>query len=230
MTTQDDLHRLIWLLTQLDEVKAAPPADQELGRALSEPIRALRGVIDDTLARLKAETRYEAPRRSESFEAVRQVARNPYAWPGGYPVVLVMADSEILCSACVSANYRLILESTRDNAASSPGDGWNAQGSMVLEGSAADYGETICAHCGVDVLEVEPDEPGTHSGFQYVAEYVPNGSEEPETATYTRAEALDRLDGWVDDPGAALDALDLTPGESFRLTAFAYYRAEKVTS
>lgn len=55
MTTKDDLHRLIWLLTQLDEVKAQPPADQDLSRALSEPIRALRAVIDEAINRLKRE-------------------------------------------------------------------------------------------------------------------------------------------------------------------------------
>ena len=85
---------------------------------------------------------------TQAQESVRTVARNPYAWPGGYPVGLVMIDSEVLCSKCVKGNYRQILEVTRDYA---PGNGedpeWCADGFIVFEGTAEDHGHVECANC-----------------------------------------------------------------------------------
>lgn len=37
-----------------------------------------------------------------------------YAWPGGYPVFLVMRDGDTLCPACVRSNLRLIVQGTHD--------------------------------------------------------------------------------------------------------------------
>jgi hypothetical protein len=45
--------------------------------------------------------------------AVRDYIREPYAWPGGYPKVLVMGDMEVMCSECARKNYRLISQATR---------------------------------------------------------------------------------------------------------------------
>jgi hypothetical protein len=46
--------------------------------------------------------------RPEILAAVRHAIRNPYAWPGGYPKYLIMADGEALSLASAHANYRHI--------------------------------------------------------------------------------------------------------------------------
>jgi len=37
-----------------------------------------------------------------------------YAWPGGYPMFLVMADGESVCMDCAEKNEELILRATND--------------------------------------------------------------------------------------------------------------------
>jgi hypothetical protein len=37
-------------------------------------------------------------------------ALDGYAWPGGYPVYLIMADNGVLCPDCVKKNIRLIIK------------------------------------------------------------------------------------------------------------------------
>jgi len=58
-----------------------------------------------------------------TMEAVRDYIREPYAWPGGYPKVLIMGDGEVLCAKCARENYRVISSITRAFAWS---DGWFA--------------------------------------------------------------------------------------------------------
>ena len=83
------------------------------------------------------------------MNSVRIVARNPFAWPGGYPVALLVNDGELLCHTCVKENYRQILTSTRDR----DNNGWTALSFMILEGMAKDYGFTDCANCGKTILD-----------------------------------------------------------------------------
>jgi hypothetical protein len=45
--------------------------------------------------------------------AVRDYIRQPYAFPGGYPKILIMGDCEVMCSECARKNYRLISQATR---------------------------------------------------------------------------------------------------------------------
>ena len=40
------------------------------------------------------------------LKAAKDFIRNPYAWPGGYPKVLVTADGGCLCDACAKAEWR----------------------------------------------------------------------------------------------------------------------------
>jgi hypothetical protein len=51
--------------------------------------------------------------KSELMADVRDYIREPYAWPGGYPKVLYMADGEAMCAECARKNYRQISEATR---------------------------------------------------------------------------------------------------------------------
>lgn len=82
--------------------------------------------------------RYRA--RPTPIEAAKLVARERYAWPGGYPLVLVMSDGETLCPDCVARNFREIARATRDGDRS----GWAAEGYQVEEAPEADVS---CAHC-----------------------------------------------------------------------------------
>jgi hypothetical protein len=72
---------------------------------------------------------------------VRDAARNPYAWPGGYPRYTVLQDGELLCPKCARENYREISWETRH------GGSWAAAGVEVLwEGG---YLDNVCAHCHI---------------------------------------------------------------------------------
>ena len=47
-------------------------------------------------------------------ETLKQFIRQPYAWPGGYPCALLLADGEVIDSQSARANYRLIRRAMRD--------------------------------------------------------------------------------------------------------------------
>lgn len=77
------------------------------------------------------------------IRAAKDIARNPYAWSGGYPKFALMHDGECLCAACVKDNFALIARSTRD----SSGDGW-ALSAVEINWEDADL---TCAHCGKSI-------------------------------------------------------------------------------
>jgi hypothetical protein len=67
-----------------------------------------------------------------------------YAWPGGYPVYLLLADGETLCHKCEKTERRSILDAANNPCHS----GWEPEAHYILwEGD-----EDFCAHCG-EVLE-----------------------------------------------------------------------------
>ena len=72
------------------------------------------------------------------------VARERYAWPGGYLLAAVMNDGESVCPDCVRENYRTIAHSTRHEMR----DGWQCIG---LECAANVDSMGLCAHCGRDM-------------------------------------------------------------------------------
>ena len=76
---------------------------------------------------------------NETMQAVRAFIRQPYAWPGGYPLVLVMRDGETVCAKCARENYRLISSATRTNDRS----GWEAAGVQPHYEGSPEY----CANC-----------------------------------------------------------------------------------
>jgi hypothetical protein len=47
-------------------------------------------------------------------ETLKQFIRQPYAWPGGYPCALLMADGEVIDSRSARENFRLIRCAMRD--------------------------------------------------------------------------------------------------------------------
>jgi hypothetical protein len=93
-----------------------------------------------------------ALKRGAPMAAARLVRRERYAWPGGYPLALIMDDGEALCPDCVAAEYPQIARAHqyRHN------NGWRPAGYIVLE-----EGTEICAHCyrviGVDDADTQPN-------------------------------------------------------------------------
>lgn len=78
-----------------------------------------------------------------ALHAAKDVARNPYAWPGGYPRFLVTTDGGVLCPACCKKEFRQIACAaiTRAN------DGW--------EPAAHDINwenpDLYCDHCNAHI-------------------------------------------------------------------------------
>ena len=70
---------------------------------------------------------------------VKQVAKDHFAWPGGYPLMVILSDGECLCAKCTEENLRLIVSATakRDDAQ------WEAIGQDVNWEDE----ELICANC-----------------------------------------------------------------------------------
>lgn len=102
---------------------------------------------------------------AELLRQVRDYIRAPYAFPGGYPKILVMKDGDVVCAKCAGIEYRQISEATRDSIRD-PGfnDGWAAAGvDLHLEGP-----ELYCCHCSAAIesaygdpeQEVESDPEG----------------------------------------------------------------------
>ena len=84
--------------------------------------------------------------RAKPMGAARIVRRERYAWPGGYPLVLVLTDGAVLCPTCVTAEWGSISWGTRHYLR----NGWEAAGLDILEAPDA---EVICDHCGTTIAE-----------------------------------------------------------------------------
>lgn len=96
-------------------------------------------------------------KRNEILVKVREAIRHPYAWPGGYPVYVILSDGERLHAQCARENYRQISQATRTNAR----DGWQAAGADVFWEGAPD----ICPHCNKE-LESAYGDPDAKEGEQ----------------------------------------------------------------
>lgn len=85
-----------------------------------------------------------------NIKTLKNNVRHPYAWPGGYEIVFVTNDGEILCHDCVKSNWREVLTSTKQEI----NDGWRIVGFMneavdvesTREMAGDDY-ISYCAHC-----------------------------------------------------------------------------------
>jgi len=80
--------------------------------------------------------------KNQILEKVKDAIRNPYAWPGGYPVYVVMADGELLCRDCARKNYKEIVRHVNDNMNTD----WEAAGAEILW---EDFDNNNCCHCGI---------------------------------------------------------------------------------
>ena len=78
-------------------------------------------------------------RTNNALDQARNAARHKYAWPGGYPLAVVMADGECICPDCAKKEWRQIVSSTLSNSR----DGWKVEGADVNWEDDSLY----CAHC-----------------------------------------------------------------------------------
>ena len=77
-------------------------------------------------------------RPSAAATMAADLARTPYAWPGGYDRLAVTDDGGTLCAACCGRELESI-------AGSCPGDGWRIVGTFTT----AELDESVCCdHCG----------------------------------------------------------------------------------
>lgn len=51
-------------------------------------------------------------KQGDLIVGVKQVAKDHFAWPGGYPLFLIMVDGECLCAKCTEKNIGLIVANT----------------------------------------------------------------------------------------------------------------------
>ena len=73
-------------------------------------------------------------------ETLSKAITDRYAWPGGYPMYLVMSDSMPICMDCAAKNEELILRATNDGYE----DGWIVS---YVEVNWEDS-DLCCEHCG----------------------------------------------------------------------------------
>jgi hypothetical protein len=86
--------------------------------------------------------------------SVKHAIRNRYAWPGGYPLYVVMADGEALSCEAAKENWRAICSATICGSR----DGWQAAGADINY----EDGDLYCAHSGqrIESAYAEPEGEG----------------------------------------------------------------------
>ena len=72
----------------------------------------------------------------------KQFIRQPYAWPGGYPMALLMDDGGILCKTCSRSEWRQICDSIRTECR----DGWLPE-AVYINWESEEY----CDHCNEQI-------------------------------------------------------------------------------
>lgn len=71
---------------------------------------------------------------------LKDFIRQPFAWPGGYPLFALMGDGGIICRHCAADNARMMIESTRRDY----GDGWDCAAVAVNWENT----DLVCDNCG----------------------------------------------------------------------------------
>lgn len=74
---------------------------------------------------------------------VKHAIRNEYAWPGGYPLFVMMSDGEALSCGAARENWRQIVSATLSGAR----DGWRAIGAAINWEDT----DLFCAHTGARI-------------------------------------------------------------------------------
>ena len=89
----------------------------------------------------------------ERVNALKNMIREPFAWPGGYEKISIMSDGCFLCKHCVKDNFSLILSATKEE---DRFGGWNLDSILLdceleprewIEENLEEYSLDQCAHC-----------------------------------------------------------------------------------
>jgi len=76
------------------------------------------------------------------------IARERYAFPGGYELAGITSDGALLCNNCCKSEYRQIRESNRDYCGLDSSDGWN----VVTVDVSCNWDESQhCDHCNREI-------------------------------------------------------------------------------
>lgn len=157
--------------------------------------------------------------RVEYHSAVRS-AIAAYAWPGGYPVVAVMADGESLCPSCVRKELRSILSAGKESRETIGA----YDHSWLLAGAQVNWEDDMlyCAHCNarIESAYANPEtlkdciRQAASRGYDRGQQYALEGASEPaewlsgewagESIPELLGDLLDRLD--PSDHDEVLDA------------------------
>ena len=70
---------------------------------------------------------------------VKHAIKQPYAWPGGYPLFIALSDGAASCTACAKQEIRSIAFSTANDIS----DGWKAEAVDINWEDS----ELRCDHC-----------------------------------------------------------------------------------
>lgn len=87
--------------------------------------------------------------RSNALQALQYVAREPYAWPGGYETFVITSAGEMICPKCVRENYSQMY---RDTVSRGKRDcGWT----VAAADATCNCDEATCDHCGRDLIAAD---------------------------------------------------------------------------
>ena len=81
--------------------------------------------------------------RNNPLDRAKMVARQPIAFPGGYSVLLLLADGETLCPKCIRSEWRNIV----DDIKAGYNSGWTPEASYIHWEGPSEY----CAHCNTEL-------------------------------------------------------------------------------
>lgn len=82
-------------------------------------------------------------RTNMMLDQARSAARHTYAWPGGYPLAVVMVDGECICPQCARKEWRQVVRNTLMSRREGSDSSWCAAGVDVNWENDSLY----CAHC-----------------------------------------------------------------------------------
>ena len=89
----------------------------------------------------------------EQLNTVKRFVREHYAWPGGYELVAITNDGELLCHECVKQNIRSVFWDIFNRCDT----GWQIT-SIGMEAVSADACDdeykSYCAHCAREFGEL----------------------------------------------------------------------------
>lgn len=91
--------------------------------------------------------------RNQIIQDVKGFIRQPAAFPGGYPKLLVMADAGTLCAKCAREEFRQVVAATKSGDRHS---GWCAASVTIHWEGATER----CDHCGAETESAYGDPEG----------------------------------------------------------------------